>query len=682
MAVGQIYICDWTSPVNGWRYRLEVRPPYNTAFAGLVEPAWGAGAAGGTGYVDIPKDSFDVLSFGDASFPDELPIGLPTTPLAEIEFDLTRLDSSTALEELQAYVVDGKYADGVAVTINAGYSFTADSPTVYRILSDYGNSGLSMSSFYVRFVGVHQDLPRSSYTLQYAPAKKLVRVRAVHLCRAVLEAMPLEAIAEEALDLTSSTYVAMDRQRQYDVLFTETDGATNRKHGIGSGTRGGDSDRFLGRYYYEHTLMTAVTNVGTEIIQDIMRDTSYTFTVADNVGGFKSGLGHWQFKTQPHNNDYTDDGDVSGEMGEVMGFLGAYWQDINTSFATARTAGDLIGGFFVQEEAEGLWSFGDTYTMVSEYVRGCLAKGMWVTGTNGSLNVGLNMRPPLDGAILQAGGSTRTLTRDQVDIEANEEVEVGIAAGVFREVVVTIPEAEGEDASATAAPVTQGILSETDYGVSAFWRTSATVGEDGEWFYEGVSGGTYDANPDLSGDYASVGYPRFHVRKLFYFSDQDGTAASSVPVLPSGEIDIDITGSGTYVSAYSDYAYPIEVVDGDFTTNKLAALQSWLVSSRARFLTNQQSCGLEYGISKAILGNFSNPKQWSVQIPVVSDRGRLAHLGAGLLLKDPDNNPAALNFFTQTDDLLSPTRFPHTAFVTAVNEGDGFSDITLLGVAT
>jgi hypothetical protein len=673
MPVDVAYKVDWKDPDSGWRFRLEVRPPYSNELSLIVPPAWGVSSEDdGGGYVDIPPEAVSTPVISESSF-DALPIGMPTTPIATIEWDLTYLTGSTDLDDLRGYILDGKYDDGISYAVTGDYTITKDAPTVYRILSDRGTPSTPIAGFNCEFIGVQQVMPVNKARLGHTPPTKKIEISAVHVGRAVLEMISIEALAAWILDhdLTDTTIVAGDWERCYDAVYVAA-GAT---HALGSVTRGDDEERFMCRFFTEHSVGEAVQTIASELMELVLRDNLGQLVLSD----YSALEGAWQFKHQKYDGT-TGAGSVISDPGDNLVYIGAYWQDTTRTFEDAYADGELIGGAWIAQDPESFHAMENAYALMQDYVRGCLRKATWDLGVENFMLVRLDFHAPLDGPA--NSGGARTIQRSGIRVASTEEVEVEFGAGVFHQHLVAVQGAEGDDLATVGVPATQSILNDQDYGVSAWWRTSPTVGNDDDWRFERTGA------PEITGVPAFAGYRRFFCRKLYVLSDADGALTDPYPILPSGIIACDFRGNGVYVNVYGSLPAWAAVQStagfggGGSSQTYTMTMEAWKIAQLARFLDAQSRACMEYGISKAIGLAFNNPRQWRLSVPVDLARGTPNFLGAALLLRnDADTDYAALDLFTQNDPDFGTSRFPPAAIVMSLAMNPSFADITLLGVS-
>lgn len=737
MASGVVFYHDWIDgEVPDWRSRLEIIEPFNGEIWDVVtSPAWGAGESGGLGYKRIPTYALPEIRIpgGEGAY-DGPPIGTPSTPSASIAFNVEELgyegeeqdeEAMADLGEMLMNPVDVDYAVNVG-----GVSFTIKGRPVVRVLSDHGNPDIDIDSFYVDFTGVIAQRPERELELGYVGGDTItVTVR--HLGAYLLEQVPTSAVAEYALlHLNNTTYVSGPTS-DYAVthLYYSLFVSSGQTYATCTGNPGTTEERKEARTFREATLMTAVQACARAAYLELIRynslsesafsiqssitrsyDSTATPLFADAAG---SALTHWGFFKRAYNLFNTTGPLIAHTPDYAMHFVGAYWADTTADYAIdsddlydAYIAGDLQGGLFVEADPNSIYKFENSYDLVADYCRGCLAKGAWQQARR-DVDDGWGLSLFFGAPFYSIGNiaefsDDQTLVRGEV-IKDDEEGKVRASLGAlrFRTTTVAQPEPQGDDPPSIAAAALFGNASEADYGIQAFWSTSPTAGSKDEWdrMHEGKSNGVAKhSNGDLNGGdflpYIAAQHPYYPCRTLFYYEepivagDNLGDPGVILPILPYGKCFVEIgDGLGTAPGALvigetTNYANAVS-----FGDNPEAAWKRWIELQRNIEIFHQRRSGMAYVASKRLTDAFSSERQFSVPLKVEWDKGGLWRLGQRIEFRDDNDDAASLNIFAynkRTSDYLTTAHgFPSVAVVVATQPtADGFSNITLFAPVT
>lgn len=735
MASGVVFYHDWRDPATPeWRFRLEMIEPFDGELWDVVTaPAWDAGEAAGTGYKLIPSDALPDIKVpgGEAAY-DGPPIGIPSTPTASLTFKLDVLgfegpeQDTAAMADLGKMLMNPVDID-YAVNVN-DLSFTIKGRPVIRLLSDHGNAGLGVETFYVDFTGVIAQKPERELELGYVSGDEIT-VTARHLGAYLLEQIPTSVVAQYALRYLNSTTYVSGPTSDYAVthLYYSLFVATGTTYATCTGNPGTTDERKEARTFREATLMTALQACAQAAYVELIRYNSLSasaFLIRSSItraydstatplfiNAAGSALTHWGFFKRGYNLANGSGGIITHTPDYAMHFIGAYWANTAADYAIdgealydADIAGELQGGLFVEADPNSIYKFNNAYDLVADYCRGCLAKGAWQQARR-NVNEGWGLSLFFGAPFYSIGDLTefsddQTLVRGEALSDGeNSKAKISLPALRFRTATVSQPEPQGDDPSTVAADALFGNASESDYGIQAFWSTSPTSGSKDEWdrMHEEKSNGVaLHSNGDLDGGdfpYIAAQHPYYPCRTLFYYEepivagDNLGDPGVILPILPYGKCIVEIgDGLGTIPTAtvYGETAHYINILDN---TNVEAAWREWIELQRNVEIFHQRRSGMAYAASKRIVDAFSSERQFSVPLTVEWNKGGLWRLGQRIEFRDDSNNLASLNIFNyherSVDYLTTALGFPSVGIIVSTQPtADGFSSIALFAPVT
>lgn len=696
------YYCDWTHPDSGYRYRLIVTPP-NTAgvaMTGGTAPAWGD-TTGTAGYEYISPLAIEKTTAGEMGFPTKRPIGMTATPTREITFDLKHLAGSDLLTYLTS---DPVKSDGISYAVgSSSYTLTASTTPVITLMTDFGNSGLSVDNFELDFQGAMVRNPNRSTAYNSENDTALRSITFIEIIRAVWESIEMEALAQLMVYSWNTTTQGRAKSgkfsRFYDMLWEDAGTA----YGVCAATRGDADDKFNARLfsltglfgairvlteqvYVQYIRTTLGTNFFIGAIDSTDPTTLYQYDGTDKASAYDYIRLYRRKYTFDNNTGTVIASTYNFQSKENVYFIGALWQGSanysvgTTDLGTAYDDGDLIGGYLVANDPASIHQFTNMFDYMVDLVGGggCKARYRAIGPTTAHL-------------WFAPCGSSLTADTD-IDIDAEDIIGVegniveGAEAGQIRAFRCSYPDVEGEDVSEMSVATEGGTIGDGEMGITLHFHNAPYLGTTEEFFYHDPSHNS-TKNTDFSGTHIAYGYNRYSCRRLYYF-DTPSFMATEVPIL-CHELAYIATGWGTTPGTLSpiewlEFATPADSGSKTFGSVGGAASNSIhaanLKQYRGRALTAQTGSGIAYALAFAWSYFWSRFNMWRAEFVVEKVNGKFEHVGGRYRLVDEIGTLTGLPILAPTalDGLSSHPAIAHC--VSIVLNDDDTATLTLLGI--
>lgn len=698
------YYYDYTDPANHHRVRIHMALAETFPTGGLSDPPpWDYGFSYGSSWSPLPIYSVANLKLGEGSFNSKFPIGAPATPSASADFDLQQL-SVLGFDEVVTALLNPVAAGGVSYAIPGGssHTMTADTTNFLTVLSDKGNSALSIGSFPVIFQGAQVKQKQRPLDPSFEDDTCFYTATFAHAVEACLERIkPIDIAQYACYNLNTTQFVNpaggsgdYAYAHLYDLIYQ---GSNPAKYAIGSATRASNlAEQFRCRLFAAQALSLAIETLAQEVYKSLIRDDAATFEFRNADISPSDPATPFDFLTFGKQN-YGANGERSGDVPVNDGsgvfkafFIGAGWKGSDLTYGVGddslglaldeTTNADLglgvVFGMFSPHDTEaGVYSYDHAYDLFVDMCGGGAAKASYQFDSDRACAVSFS---PILGGVR----TTTNLQRSDVFSENDKPV---LGAGYVQVVDVTIPDPQGEDEGSVGRAPTEGNLGDNKGGADLFFHNLPYLGSESDfkWWATGLPG-----QPNIvdTGNYVFLSYPYFSPRRLYYFDDAGGLLDGVSPILCHSQVQIE-KNSGTltaWIGTAQGWQSPL--LRGSVSLPFSQSYQDYYTEQlirgyRARVLALQRESCLAYAVSDLLQRMFGDPDQWGVSVVTVLDNADATFIGERFRFKDDSNNDMALDFFMPSAPYLDATSYPTLCYCTAAAEEDGFVKLALLAIS-
>lgn len=185
-----VYYRDWNDRHTGWRWRLVITPPHNTALSIGSVPAFGLNTYSGK-FIPFPADIIFRPPDNESAGYNDRPLGAMQLPSMKLAFNLanikgevdTNSDGTTDMEDLLGYIVEQKWNNGGTIE---GRGFATS--TLFTLYTDRGDSSITdVTLFDPYFVGAQRIRPTTKFVINWRNETARIELELIHLVRIACE---------------------------------------------------------------------------------------------------------------------------------------------------------------------------------------------------------------------------------------------------------------------------------------------------------------------------------------------------------------------------------------------------------------------------------------------------------------------------------------------------------------